>query len=79
MHHCCICCHEFIVSSPPSLSIDAETDAVAAEFDYTPDEQPTDDQPLLAELPGKKTPLTHAYIAYSFSLMLALEFATALV
>ena len=58
---------------PPSLPIDVETDAVAAESDYTPDEQPTGDQPLSAELPGKQTPLTHAYITYSFSLLLALE------
>jgi hypothetical protein len=42
---------------PPSLSIDAETDADAVENDHAPDEQPSDDQPLSAELPGKQNPL----------------------
>jgi hypothetical protein len=70
--------HEFIVSSPPSLSIAANTDAIAAEIDYAPDEQPTDDQTLSAELPGKQSPLTHADTSYSFSLLLALEIAVAL-
>ena len=57
----------------------AETDADAAEFDYTPDELPPDDQPLSTELLGKQPPLTHAYITYSLSLLLALEFVTAIV
>jgi hypothetical protein len=43
--------------TPPSLLIDAETVADAAEYDYSPDEQPSDDQPLSAELPGKQNPL----------------------
>ena len=64
---------------PPSLPIDAETDADAAEYDPAPDEQPSDDQPLSAELPGKQPPLTHAYTTYSFSLLLALEIAAATV
>jgi hypothetical protein len=63
---------------PPSLPIDAETDADAVEYDHAPDEQPSDNQPLSAELPGKQPPLTHAYITYSISLLLALEIATAL-
>jgi hypothetical protein len=45
---------------PPSLSIAADTDTDAEEFDHAPDEQPTDDQTLTAELPGKQPPLTHA-------------------
>jgi hypothetical protein len=58
---------------PPSLPIDPETAADAAEYDYAPDEQPSDDQPLSAELPGKQNPLDHSDITYSFSLLLALE------
>ena len=34
---------------------------------------------LSAKQPGKQTPLTHAYITYSFSLLLALEIAIAIV
>ena len=64
---------------PPSLPIDAETAADAAEYDYAPNEQPSDDQPLSAELPGKQPPLTHAYITYSLFLLLALEIAAAIV
>ena len=37
----------------------------------------TDDPSFAAELPGKQPPLTHAYIAYSLSLLLALEIAAA--
>jgi hypothetical protein len=48
------------------------------EYDHAPDEQPTDDQPLSAELPGKQSPLTHADTSYSFPLLLALEIAAAL-
>jgi hypothetical protein len=36
-----------------SLSIDAETDDVAAGYDYATDEQPIDDPSLLPEQPGK--------------------------
>jgi hypothetical protein len=57
----------------PFYPIDSETDA-AAVIDYVPD-----DPTFAAEQPGKQTPLTHAYITYSFSLLLALEFATAFV
>jgi hypothetical protein len=62
----------FIVSSPSSYPIAPETDA-AQETDYIPD-----DPSFAAELPGKQPPLTHAYITYSLSLLLALETATAL-
>ena len=48
--------------SPLFSPVDPETDA-AAEYDYA-----LDDQPLLAELPGKQNPLDHSYIAYSLSL-----------
>ena len=44
-----------------------ETD-VAAEYDYTPN-----DQTFSVELPGKQNPLDHPDIAHSLSLMLALE------
>ena len=57
---------------PPSLPIDAETTADAAKYDYTPNEQPSDDQPLSTELPGKQNSLDHPYIAHSASLLLAL-------
>ena len=56
MHSDCIFAMNLLFLPPPFLSIDAETDAVPAEFDYTPDEQPTVDQPLSAELPGKQPP-----------------------
>ena len=66
------------VSSPSSLSVEPDTDA-APETDATPVIGYTpDDQVFAAELPGKQPPLTHAYITYSFSLLLALEIATAL-
>ena len=64
-------CFIFTISSPSSSLVDPETDADATEYDYAPD-----DQPLSAELPGKQNPLDHSYIAHSFSLMLALDFAT---
>ena len=38
-----------------------------------------DDPSFAIELPGKQNPLDHSYIAYSFSLLLALEFAAAIV
>ena len=53
---------------PPSLPIDPETADDTAEYDYV-----IDDQTPSAELPGKQNPLDHPDIAYSFSLMLALE------
>jgi hypothetical protein len=61
------------VSSHSSLSVDPGTVAVPEtdappEIDYAPD-----DQTFAAELPGKHPPFEHADIAYSFSLMLALE------
>ena len=58
---------------PPSLPIDAETDAAATEFDYTPDEQPTVDQPLFAELPGKQNHFDHHILPTLLSLIHALE------
>ena len=60
---------------PPSLPIDAETAVDAAEYDYAPNEEPSDDQPLSVELPGKQSPLDHPDIAYSFPLVLALDLA----
>ena len=67
------------VSSPSSLSVDPDTDVVpkadaASEIDYT-----VDDPSLAAELPGKHPPFEPTDIAYSFSLMLALEIAAATV
>ena len=61
---------EFICFFPIFSPVDPETDA-APEYDYTPDVQR-----LSAELPGKQNPLDHSYIAHSFSLVLALDFAT---
>jgi hypothetical protein len=43
----------------------------APEYDYV-----YDAQLLSAMLPWKQTPLDHSYIAHSFPLMLALDFAT---
>jgi hypothetical protein len=60
----CIYCF-FPLFSP----VNPETDA-SAKYDYAPD-----DQTLSAELPGKQNPLDHSNITYSFSPMLALEFA----
>ena len=54
----------------PFSPIASETDA-AQETDYT-----ADDPAFAAKQPGKQNPLDHSYIAYSFSLMLALYFAT---
>ena len=58
-----------IVSSPSSSPVDPETVVDATVIDYT------DDDPSLAEQPGKQNPLDHSYIAHSFSLVLALDFA----
>ena len=64
----------YLLFLPPYFSlVDSKTDA-AQETDYIPD-----DPSFSAEQPGKQTPLTHAYIAYSFSLMLALEIAATIV
>ena len=71
MHLCCICLLLFIVSSPLFSPVDPETDA-APVIDYVPD----DPAPFSAEQPGKQNPLNHSNTAYSFSPMLALEFAT---
>ena len=75
MHFDCNCVLQLFIlfPPPPSLPIDPATADDAAGYDYVPDDHPTDDQPLAAELPGKQTPLDHSYIAQSFSLMLALE------
>ena len=67
---CLLCIYCF---SPLFSPVDPEIDA-APEYDYTPDVQP-----ISTELPGKQNPLDHSYIAYSFSLVLALEFATVFV
>ena len=57
-------CHVFIVSSPPSLSIDLDV----AEYDYV-----AADQVLSAEQPGKQNPLEHNISPTLFFLILALE------
>jgi hypothetical protein len=72
----CIVLHLFAciytVSSPSSLSVDPDTDIVPeADAGLEPDAT-VDDLALAAEQPGKP-PLEHTDIAYSFSLMLALE------
>ena len=69
MHRAAFVCFVFIVF-PLFSPVDPEADA-APEYDCA-----TDVQPLSADLPSKQSPLDHSYIAYSFSLMLALEFAT---
>ena len=52
------------------LWVDHKT-AGEPQYDYV------DDDPFFStELPGKQNPLDHSYIAHSFSLMLALDFAT---
>ena len=59
----------YLLFLPPlSLPIDPETADDTAEYDYV-----VDDQTPSAELPGKQNPLDHPDIAYSFSLLLALE------
>jgi hypothetical protein len=65
MHIVCIFAVNLLFLPPPSLSIDAETDAVAAEYDYAPDEQPVDDPSFLPEQLGKPPPLEHPDIAHS--------------
>jgi hypothetical protein len=62
----CIYCF-FPLSSP----VDSETDA-APVYDYVTDDPPSHS----AEQPGKQNPLDHSDITHSFSLLLALEFAT---
>ena len=46
------------------------TAADVAVIDYS-----VDDPAFAAKQPGKQNPLEHAYITYSFSLLLALEIA----
>ena len=53
---------------PPSLSIDAETAADVAVYDYVVDEPS-----LSKKFPGKQNPLDHQISPILFSLMLALE------
>ena len=69
MHPCCIIAVYLFFLPPPSPPIDLETADDTAEYDYV-----VDDQTPSAELPGKQNPLDHPDIAYSFSLLLALEF-----
>jgi len=64
---------EFICFFSPFFPIASETD-VAQETDYT-----AEDLSFAAKQPGKQNPLEHAYITYSISLLLALDFATAFV
>jgi hypothetical protein len=63
----------YLLFLPPPFLIDPEIDA-APETDYT-----ADDPAFATEQPGKHPPFEHADIAYSFSLMLALEIAAATV
>ena len=57
----------FVFPISSILSVDPQT-ADASEYDYV------DDNPSFStELPRKQTPLDHSDIAYSFSLLLALE------
>ena len=58
----------FIVSSPPSLSVDLVPTDDSVGYDYV-----TDDQVPFAEQPGKQTPLSIIYRPTLFSLILALE------
>ena len=58
----------FIVSSPPSPSLDLVPADDVAEYDYV-----ADDQVFSAEQPGKQTPLIIIYRPTLFSLILALE------
>ena len=73
MHSDCILSWNLLFLPPPFLPIDAETDAAATEFDYTPDEQPTDDQPFSAELLGKQNHFDHHISPTLPSLILALD------
>ena len=66
----CICMLCIYLFPPLSSLVDLETD-VASEYDYV-----ADVQPLVAELPGKQTPLIISISPISFSPVLALEFAT---
>jgi hypothetical protein len=65
----------YCFSPPLSLSIDAETDDVAAGYDYDTDEQLVDDPSFLPEQPGKPPPLSIQISPIPF-LLLALDFAT---
>ena len=58
----------FIVSPPPSLSLDLVPADDFAGYDYV-----ADDQVPFAEQPGKQTPLSIIYRPTLFSLILALE------
>ena len=52
---------------PLSLSLDlVPADAATTEYDYVPDDQPSDDPAFAAEQPGKQTPLTHAFVTQFF-------------
>ena len=61
-------CHVFIVSSPPSLSVDLVSADDVAVYDYV-----ADDQAPSAEQPGKQNPFDHHISPTLFSLILALE------
>ena len=62
-----LCLLRIYCFSPSSSPVDPETDADAHEYDYV-----DDDPSFSTELPGKP-PLDQPDIAYSFSLLLALE------
>ena len=61
-------CHVFIVSSPPSLSIDPDTADDVAVYD-----DDADDQPFSAELPDKQYHFDHHISPTLPSLILALD------
>ena len=66
-------CLQYIYCFSPLFSpVDPETAADAAVIDYVDD----DPSSLSTELPGKQTPLIIPISPSSFSLMLALDFAT---
>jgi hypothetical protein len=66
-------CLLFIVSSPPSSSIDPETTVDTPVIDYI-----DDDPSFSPEQQGKQTPLIILISPIPFSLMLALDFFTVL-
>ena len=66
--HCVAFAVIFIVSSPPSPSLDLVPADDVSEYDYV-----ADDQVFSAEQPGKQNLLEHDISPNSFSLVLALE------
>ena len=67
------------VSSPSSLSVDADVDVVPEVDAAQEPDDAADDLALAVEQTGKHPHFDNSDIAYSFSLMLALEIAAATV